>query len=110
LVDLEQVETVNIVTFIQNKNIIDLYRLKGFAESGLVDYWIRKTLPKQNKCQLDNYKKAADEKRVISLKDLTGPFLFLLAGMAVSFLVFFIEKMVFKYRKSTGNNVASLNR
>jgi len=58
-----------------------------------VNYWIKKTLPKQDQCQLDNYKKAAEEKRVLSMKDLAGPFLFLLAGAAVSFLVFLKEKI-----------------
>ena len=63
-----------------------------------MSYWIKKTLPKLDQCQLDNYKKASEEKRVLSLKDFTGPFLFLLAGMTVSFLVFLIEKIVFTYK------------
>lgn len=64
-------------------------------------YWVQKTLPKLDQCQIDNYEKAAAEKRVLSLKDFAGPFLFLLAGMAISFLVFLIEKIVFVYRQST---------
>jgi len=75
---------LNIVTLI--RCLIGYYRLKALAESGLVPYWVQKTLPKLDQCQLDNYKKAAAEKRVLSLKDFAGPFLFLLAGMAVSFL------------------------
>jgi len=77
------------------------------AEFGLVEYWISRTQPKLDQCQLDNYEKAASEKRVLTLKDLTGPFLFLLAGIAVSFLAFLVEKIVFIYRQSVaGNNGA----
>jgi len=42
--------------------------LKGLAESGLMEYWIKRTLPKLDQCELDNYKKAAEEKRFLSFK------------------------------------------
>jgi len=38
----------------------------------------------------------------LSLKDLAGPFLFLLAGMAVSFLIFLVEKITFMHREFSG--------
>ena len=74
------------------------------AESGLVGYWIEKSKPKLDQCQLEFYKKALADKRVLSIKDLTGPFLFLLAGMAVSFLVFLVEKIVLIHREFSANN------
>jgi len=78
----------------------------------LVGYWIERIQPKLDQCQLENYKKTLAEKRVLTLNDLTGPFLFLLAGMAVSFLVFLVEKKVFMHRKYRGDNngLASVER
>jgi len=61
---------------IVNHCAILYYRLKWLAEFGLVGYWISRTQPKLDQCQLDNYEKAASEKRVLTLKDLTGPFYF----------------------------------
>lgn len=87
-------------------SIIFFNRLKGLAESGLVGYWINKIQPKLDQCELNNYKKTSEEKRVLALKDLMGPFLFLLGGIAVSFLVFLIEKAVFYHKQFTGNNGA----
>ncbi len=76
----------------------DTCRLKWLAESGLASYWSKKTIPKLDQCQLDNYAIASAEKRVLSLYDLMGPFLFLLAGISVSFLAFLIEIIAFKFR------------
>jgi len=73
--------------------------MKWFAESGLASYWSKKDMPKLDQCQLDNYAIASAEKRVLSLNDLMGPFLFLLAGISVSFLTFLMEVFVFKFRK-----------
>jgi len=68
-----------------------------------VDYWQKRILPKLDQCQLDNYQAASEEKRVLNLSDLMGPFLFLLAGIAVSFSVFLIEIMLFKYQRARLN-------
>ena len=73
--------------------------MKWFAESGLASYWSKKDMPKLDQCQLDNYAIASAEKRVLSLNDLMGPFLFLLAGISVSFLTFLMEVIVFKFKK-----------
>lgn len=81
------------------ENSKSFHRLKRFAESGLANYWVKKSMPKLDQCQLDNYAVASAEKRVLSLYDLMGPFLFLLAGISVSFLAFLIEIIVFKLRK-----------
>lgn len=79
-------------------------RLKWLAESGLVGHWIKNIQPKLDQCQLEHYKKTLAEKRVLSINDLAGPFLFLLAGMAISFLVFLVEKIIFIHRKYSGDN------
>jgi len=61
-------------------------------------------LPKLDQCQLDNFKKASENKRVLSLADLMGPFFFLIAGIATYFLVFLIEKIVFIYNPHNNEN------
>ena len=76
-----------------------LYRMKWFAESGLASYWSKKDMPKLDQCELDNYAAASAQKRVLSLNDLMGPFLFLLAGISISFLTFLMEIIAFKFRK-----------
>ena len=68
------------------------------TESGLPNYWREKILPKVEKCQLENYELASAEKRVLTLRDIKGPFIFLLTGISVSILVFLIEMIVFNYR------------
>ena len=73
--------------------------MKWFAESGLASYWAKMTIPKLDQCQLDNYAVASAEKRVLTLNDLMGPFLFLMAGMSVSLLAFLIEIIAFKLEK-----------
>ncbi len=70
------------------------------AEFGLVGYWSKKILPKLDQCQLDNYRKASAKRKVLSLNDLMGPFIFLLAGIGMSFLVFLLEVIAFKFRKT----------
>jgi len=78
-------------------------RLRRLTESGLPYYWRDKIIPRVEKCQLENYEVASAEKRVLTLRDMMGPFIFLLAGISVSFLVFLIEMIVFKYRTNIIN-------
>jgi len=72
------------------------------AEFGLVGYWSNKILPKLDQCELDNYRKASAKRKVLSLHDLMGPFIFLLAGIAASFLVFLVEIIVYKFHQRAG--------
>jgi len=74
--------------------------MKWFAESGLGNYWAKKTTPRLDQCQLDNYAVASAQRRVLSFHDLMGPFLFLLAGIGVSFLTFLMEIIMFKFKKA----------
>ena len=78
-------------------------RLRRLTESGLPNYWRSKIMPRVDKCHLENYEVASAEKRVLNLRDMMGPFLFLLAGVSVSFFVFLIEMIVFKYRTNIIN-------
>ena len=81
--------------------------LKRLPESGLVDYWQKRILPKLDQCQLDNYQAASEEKRVLNLSDLMGPFLLLLAGIAVSFTIFLMEIILFKYQRARLNVIST---
>lgn len=69
------------------------------AESGLTNYWVKTTTPTLDQCELNNYEVASSERRVLSLNDLMGPFLFLLAGISASFLIFLMEIILFKFKK-----------
>ena len=60
-------------------------------ESGLFHYWFKKYEPKIDKCFLDRYRDATPKLKALSLVDLSGPFVILLLGLSLSFLVFLVE-------------------
>jgi len=78
------------------------YRLKWLADWGLVDYWIKMIKPQNEKCNLDNLKafsKARDDRKILSLNDLSGPFIFLIIGSILSLFVFLLEKIYYHFNQ-----------
>ncbi len=78
------------------------YRLKWLADWGLVDYWIKMIKPQNEKCNLDNLKafsKARDDRKILSLNDLCGPFIFLIIGSMLSLFVFLLEKLYYHFNQ-----------
>lgn len=76
--------------------MFDLIRLRGLAESGLVEYSIKRSTPKNEICKVENRKTFShddEQRKVLSLYDLSGPFILLVAGSSLSLLVFLIEKI-----------------
>jgi len=78
------------------------YRLKWLADWGLVDYWIKMIKPQNEKCNLNNLKafsKARDDRKILSLNDLSGPFIFLIMGSMLSLFVFLLEKLYYHFNQ-----------
>ncbi len=68
------------------------------ADWGLVDYWVKKTKPQKEGCSPDGRKafsKARDDRKILSLNDLSGPFILLVTGSILSFFVFLLEKFCY---------------
>jgi len=76
------------------------------AESGLVDYWVKRITPKNEYCDAENRKvfshENEDQRKILSLNDLSGPFVLLISGILLSILVFTLEKIHY-YRKLMTN-------
>ena len=51
-----------------------------------------------DKCQADHMQKAGPKIRKLSLVDLSGPFLILVLGLSVSFLVFLVELVISRWK------------
>jgi len=83
-------------------------RMQWLVDAGLSKHWIKKYQPSAKGCLFDDYKKNAPAIRVLTLKDLSGPFVVLLMGCAISFLVFLIEK-IYYYRMMNRGPVVSIN-
>jgi len=68
-------------------------RMQWWSDTGLALHWIKSYQPPTKGCLLQDYKKNVPSIRVLTLKDLSGPFLLLLLGCSLSFLVFLVEKI-----------------
>ncbi len=79
--------------------ILFYYRLKWLAESGLVDYWAKRNKPKNEECNSDSLKtfSKANDRKILSLHDLCGPFIFLITGSILSLFVFLLEKLYYHF-------------
>jgi len=72
------------------------HRLKWFPESGLVNFWVKNNdNPRStSSCKLDketNRKNKDEDRKILTLSHLSGPFIFLIAGSALSLFFFLIE-------------------
>ena len=74
-------------------------RLKWWPESGLMQYWRYELTNMRgiDECKLPVDRtissKNGDDRKVITLANLSGPFLFLILGISLSFLVFLLENI-----------------
>ena len=73
------------------------FRLKWLAEWGLVDYWVKRTTPRNDECKA--FSKASDDRKILSLNDLSGPFIFLITGSILSLFVFLLEKLYYHFNQ-----------
>ena len=67
--------------------------MQRWTDSGLALHWIKNYQPSAKGCLFDDYKKNAPAVRVLTLKDLSGAFVVLLMGCALSLFAFLIEKI-----------------
>ncbi|XP_057374282.2 ionotropic receptor 93a-like [Daphnia carinata] len=82
-----------------SKGIIDM---NGF---GLIDHWVQTYQVMPHRCLSRTARKRREQPR-LSLKNLTGAFVVLLTGYAVSFLVFVVERL-HETRRRLHNRLAS---
>ena len=83
-------------------------RLRGLAESGLVNYWIKRITPKYEICKAENRKVFShdgDQRKILSLYDLSGPFILLITGSMLSLFVFLVEKIYYYHKLITNLSV-----
>ena len=67
--------------------------MQRWADSGLALHWVKSYQPSAKGCLFDDYKKNAPAIRVLTLEDLSGEFVVLLMGCALSLFAFLIEKI-----------------
>ena len=69
--------------------------MQWWSDTGLAMHWINSYLPSSKQCLFEDYKKNSPAIRVFTLKDLSGAFVVLLLGCALSLLVVIVEKINF---------------
>jgi len=71
-------------------------------ESGIVNYLIKRSLPHVESCHVEDKKALInnenDSRKVLTLNDLSGPFILLIFGLSLSLLVFLMERLHFKFK------------
>ena len=67
--------------------------MQRWTDSGLALHWVKSYQPSAKGCLFDDYKKNAPAIRVLTLEDLSGGFVVLLMGCALSLFAFLIEKI-----------------
>jgi len=71
-------------------------------ESGIVNYLLKKSTPHVEACRVGDQKALKNNengsRKILSLNDLSGPFILLVFGLSLSLLVFLIEKVYYKYK------------
>ena len=68
-------------------------------DAGVIDYIIKINKLNIDKCQLEHYWDEEPKIRKLSLVDLSGPFVILMLGLSVSFLVFLVELVIFRFKR-----------
>jgi len=67
------------------------------AESGLVGHWRKKVTPRTERCNPEIRSDGDDDRKILSLADLSGPFILLICGCTLSFFVYLIERLYHRY-------------
>ena len=77
-------------------------RLRDLAETGLVNYWVKRITPKNEYCDAKTLKVISndlgDQRKILSLNDLSGPFVLLITGILLSMFVFLLEKIYYYFK------------
>lgn len=58
-------------------------------------------MPHTESCKVENQKALTngnDPRKILTLSDLSGPFILLAFGLSLSFLIFLLEKLYYKYK------------
>lgn len=76
----------------------NIYRLLRAWDAGLIDYRVKSNKLNIDKCQPDHIKKTGPKIRPLSLVHLSGPFVILLLGLSISFLVFLVELIISRWK------------
>jgi len=71
--------------------------MRWLAESGLTYYWTKRITPHTESCRVENQKdfNGKDPRKILTLGDLSGPFILLVFGLSLSLLVFLLEKIYY---------------
>jgi len=80
--------------------------MQWWSDTGLAKHWVKSYQPSAKGCLFQDYKKNSPAIRILTLKDLSGAFVVLLMGCALSLFVFLIEKIKYyrmMLRRSVGN-------
>lgn len=68
-------------------------------DTGVIDYIIKINKFNIDKCQLEHYWDEEPKLRKLTLIDLSGPFVILMLGLSVSFLVFLVELIIWHWKR-----------
>ena len=85
--------------------------MRWLAEAGLADCWTRKCTPHTESCKVENQEDLTngnDSKKILSLEDLSGPFILLVFGLSLSLLVFLLGKLYFTCKLHKNRNIIVL--
>lgn len=75
------------------------------AQWGLPDYWVKRVTPQTEQCNEEKRKASSngrEQRKSLSLNDLSGPFILLMIGYMLSLLLFLVENIYnnFKNREN----------
>jgi len=75
--------------------------MRWLAPFGIVNFWTKRLLPHTEICKVENQrasKNGNDPRKVLTLGDLSGPFILLAFGLSLSFFIFLLERLYYKYK------------
>jgi len=73
-----------------------ILRMSWLSETGIVNYFLKRSTPHVEFCNVRNNENGS--RKILSLRDLSGPFILLVFGLSLSLLVFLIEQIYHKYK------------
>lgn len=85
------------VVFFSIYHYLKIFRMRWLPEFGLPNYWLKRVMPRAPSCNVEN-KNGDDTRKILSLNDLSGPFILLLFGISLSLLAFLMEKVYYYYK------------
>lgn len=73
-----------------------------------MNYWIKRITPKNEICKAENgktFSHSESQRKILSLYDLSGPFILLVTGSFLSLFVFLVEKIYYYHKLITNLSV-----